>query len=369
MTTREIDMEVVVAKIISLLLITTFSVLAGLSPLRLMKNVPKVLNQHKETVEYVLCGLRCFSGGLFLATCFLHLVPDTIAKVEAVMRNLGSRSTFAVAELLIMAGFYAVVFVEQIIQLLYVRALTYEDSEEKTNQCDKNNLNNSEDHFNINSNHLSDTFDGVSLNSLPLPNHTDHVLEDMDKIEVIPETVDYEIESTPLQELEVKKVVSELSKGDVTNGGHYRSIIYLMALAFHGIFEGMTLGLQSVENHVWSLCFAISVHRCVLAFKLGMDLCSTNEKQGTSFLCVGTFTLISAVGIVIGTVISSGAMLYDDVSVPDAILQSLATGTIIYIIFFDILFKDLEGQGDLKRISCSFVGFTLMAIIFAITQS
>ncbi|ESO86687.1 hypothetical protein LOTGIDRAFT_74818, partial [Lottia gigantea] len=281
-------------KIIALLLITTFSVLCGLCPLRLMKNLPKILTRHKETVEFVLCGLRCFSGGIFLATCFLHLVPDTTSKVEAVLKNMGSRSKFHVAELLVMAGFYAVVFVEQIIKILYLRALTHEQTS-KENKYEKQNGN-------------------LAVN-----------------------TLDMEIESTPLQELEVKNVVSELSKGDVSNGGHYRSIIYLMALSFHGIFEGMTLGLQSGENNVWGLCFAISVHRCVLAFKLGMDLCTTDEKQGTSFLCIGTFAVISALGIVIGTIISSGAMLYDDVTVPDAILQSLATGTIIYIIFFDIL--------------------------------
>lgn len=171
-----------------------------------------------------------------------------------------------------------------------------------------------------------------------------------------------------LPDLGVTRVVKQLSQGDLTRRAHFRSIIYIMALSLHGIFEGLALGLQSHESSVWSLCFALCLHRCVLAFQLGMDLCGARESQGTAFLCIGTFTLISALGIVAGILFSSGAMLYADVTVPEAILQSLSTGTILYIVFFDILFKDLKGKGDLKRISCCFVGFALMAIILAITR-
>ena len=193
---------------------------------------------------------------------------------------------------------------------------------------------------------------------------------------------DYELEHVPVTlrcshaprseshsqpELAVTKVVKQLSQADLTRRAHFRSIIYIMALSLHGIFEGLALGLQSRESSVWSLCFALCLHRCVLAFQLGMDLCGARESQGTAFLCIGTFTLISALGIVFGILFSSGALLYTDVTVPEAILQSLATGTILYIVFFDILFKDLQGVGDLKRVSSCFVGFSLMAIILAIT--
>ena len=174
-----------------------------------------------------------------------------------------------------------------------------------------------------------------------------------------------------LTDIHVHQVVGEISRTNSDNSGkvQFRSIIYIMALSLHGIFEGMALGLQTSQSSVWALCFAIVVHRCVLSFKLGMDLCRGAEKQGTSFLCIGTFTLISTLGIVIGIIISSGASLYDDVTVPEAVLQCLATGTIFYIVFFDIFFKDLEGKNDLKRVSCSFVGFVTMAIIFAVAKS
>ncbi|XP_059177560.1 uncharacterized protein LOC131956939 [Physella acuta] len=682
---RREAMDVVVAKIICLLILTILSVLSGLLPLRLLIHTPHLFTRGRNSVDYFLCGLRLFSGGIYLATCFLHLMPDTRIKMDAVMKNMGSMTTYAVPELLVMSGFYAVVFVEQIIQALYVKAqqsdiyrkqkkaqkkskpepepkkpvpvfrstldddvsqdnnnidhtehkrynddddddddddnvliedeedLSFEETDSDRNSLDsvtqlKENLLEKDDvfekpdtqhrsqhnstgvdqHNGINNtsyhpqhtihhskpqneadNQVLKTFGQTHIHTVPKivmgnsrpyqnsgppmihariqqqspqqtvrhqlqnhvtiqeekkqtrydattprstspplpphpqyytqqdrqqhphphttsqpsstpagettqlwppisslhqhddiddnneknkPNHSyrGHLARDQTKNNDVDrnkmsdtdrtsetdrqklpdvergrsydaetaslrrlseddkdseagvgtparngDTVDAELQrpihstsrdasfdrisdsSSVMQDIQVKRVVDELSRTDDVDElsrtddsrAHFRSIIYIMALSFHGIFEGMALGLQSMKSSVWSLCFAIVVHRCVLAFKLGMDLCRGEEKQGTALLCIGMFTLISTLGIIIGILISSGASLYSDVSVPEAILQSLATGTIFYIVFFDILFKDLEGKDDLKRVSSSFVGFSLMAIVFAITRS
>ncbi|KAK0054018.1 PAX-interacting protein 1 [Biomphalaria pfeifferi] len=626
---RREAMDVVVAKIICLLILTILSVLCGLLPLRLLIHTPHLFTRGRNSVDYFLCGLRLFSGGIYLATCFLHLMPDTRVKMDSVMKNMGSNTTYAVPELLVMSGFYAVVFVEQIIKALYVKAqqsdvnrklrkakrahqepeakrqpvqvfrstldedvhpgetqlehrpyrddeededdddnvliedeedLSFEETDSDKNSVDSitqvkenligrehgtekhdtqksgapalmssghsHSLNNiyhqqsqplhhskppchsepgtqvlrtfgqhspmpkvtmastrpvlssgppiihtriqrhaplessNHNHYTPQPNHVtrydeqqpkaqysqkephhphSQQFhqiqspeqqgqDGV-WSDVQISSHSDDLDENPDQphsgshqhvtvcverargSETEPhtfkstadhdrsadsgifsarrdcETVESDTlkplrtssrdvsfdkiseSSSVLQDIQVKRVVDELSRTDDSSKAHLRSIIYIMALSFHGIFEGMALGLQSMKSSVWSLCFAIVVHRCVLAFRLGMDLCRGDEKQGTAFLCIGTFTLISTLGIIIGIIISSGASLYSNVSVPEAILQSLATGTIFYIVFFDILFKDLDGKDDLKRVSSSFVGFSMMAIVFAITRS
>ncbi|KAI8793060.1 zinc transporter ZIP3, partial [Biomphalaria glabrata] len=113
---RREAMDVVVAKIICLLILTILSVLCGLLPLRLLIHTPHLFTRGRNSVDYFLCGLRLFSGGIYLATCFLHLMPDTRVKMDSVMKNMGSNTTYAVPELLVMSGFYAVVFVEQIIK-------------------------------------------------------------------------------------------------------------------------------------------------------------------------------------------------------------------------------------------------------------
>lgn len=60
---RKEAMDVVVAKIICLLILTILSVLSGLLPLRLLIHTPHLFSRGRNSVDYFLCGLRLFSGG------------------------------------------------------------------------------------------------------------------------------------------------------------------------------------------------------------------------------------------------------------------------------------------------------------------
>ncbi|CAL1533654.1 unnamed protein product, partial [Lymnaea stagnalis] len=60
---RKEAMDVVVAKIICLLILTILSVLCGLLPLRLLIHTPHLFTRSRNSVDYFLCGLRLFSGG------------------------------------------------------------------------------------------------------------------------------------------------------------------------------------------------------------------------------------------------------------------------------------------------------------------
>lgn len=405
-----VAMDVVAAKIIALVTLTALTMIAGLLPMKLMKYIGQKLIKMDATIQYVLNGSRCFSGGVFLATCFLHLIPETREKVKEVMKYLGSTSQYPVAELLTMTGFYAVLFMEQIIQLIY-----------RKTRCRSRKVVTDNNHINLNNGgsiHLGGpgliglsglgtgggpivggisntggvigghpnngvigggasitreilpTTEDLSLNSLSNEEYgTGTVIEANVEIQDGGVIDNESLDSLSIQELELKRVVEELKNPEADRHVYIRSIIFIIALSFHGVFEGMTLGLQSLQSNVWSLCFAIAVHRCILAFGLGYQLTKENEGHGMACFCVGCFSLILGLGIITGIGISSSTKLYTHVNVPDAILQSVATGTIFYIIFFDILFKDLQGHEDLRRISCTFVGFCMMAVIFAISRS
>lgn len=354
-------MDVVVAKIISLIILTSLTVLCGLFPCRLMQHFAKIIIKRKRSLDYFLSSMKCFSGGIFLGTCFLHLVPETRLKIDEVLVEIRSHSTYPVAELLTMAGFFGVIFVEHAIRAMYKKL--QEETDRERDWADSEILPTT---HSCNFRTSVADLDQNSLNSVS----NDGVHRSLQNVTVdeTEETKEMEIEPAPLQDLEVQKVVSELSRGDDSSKGQMRSVMFITALSFHGVFEGMTLGLQSLESNVWILCFAISVHRCILAFGMGLQHMRNEESNSTMVFSIASFSILAAVGIIIGIAISTGAQLYSDVNVPNAILQSLATGTIFYIIFFDILFKEIDGNKDVKKMSCNFVGFSIMAIIFAITH-
>lgn len=365
MSPQEVDMDVVVAKIISLIISTVISVLLGLFPCKLYQHFAKNIARIQKAVDYSISSMKCFSGGIFLGTCFLHLIPETRKKIEAVMTQSRSYSQYPVAELLTVVGFFGVLFMEHAIRSLYKKLQRLTDRERDYDggnmfafsSCRFGESESDLDEHSVNSISMQDT--------LQAEHNTFIKSTEQEETKEAPES---DIEPAPLQDLPVKSVVSELSRGDDSRKGQMRSAIFITALSFHGVFEGMTLGLQSVESNVWVLCFAITIHRGILAFGMGLEHMRNEVKHRTMIFSVSSFSLLAAVGIIIGIAISTGAQLYEDVLLPDAILQSLATGTLFYIIFFDILYKELNGNKEVKKLSCVFVGFSVMAIIFAVTR-
>ena len=371
---QEIDMDVVVAKIISLIVLTTLTVLLGLLPCRLMQFFSKTIFKRKKVLNYVLSSMKCFSGGVFLGTCFLHLIPETRKKIDHVLIQIRSHSTYPVAELLTMAGFFGVIFTEHAIRALYRKLQEMTDMHRDWESTEMlptyPTLPTTTSTVQIKTD--GSDVETQSVNSMTSPEHENEPPPN-ENTELNPgdtngvrDSMDISIEPAPLQDMEVKHVVSELSRGGESSKEQLRSVLFITALSFHGVFEGMALGLQSLESNVWVLCFAISVHRGILAFGVGLQHMRNLERPSTMVFSVASFALLAAIGIIIGIAISTGAQLYSDVNVPNAVLQSLATGTLFYIIFFDILFKEIDGNKDVKKMSCTFVGFATMAVMFAV---
>ena len=50
------------------------------------------------------------------------------------------------------------------------------------------------------------------------------------------------------------------------------SIIFLLALGVHSLFEGMAVGLQTQKEKVLEFSVAVLVHELVMAFSFGMEV-------------------------------------------------------------------------------------------------
>ncbi|KHJ95125.1 hypothetical protein OESDEN_04933 [Oesophagostomum dentatum] len=63
------------------------TLVSGLAPLKVLRYLrysaahASSSKQHRN-VSLILCLLTCFSGGVFLATCFLHLFPELVENVR-----------------------------------------------------------------------------------------------------------------------------------------------------------------------------------------------------------------------------------------------------------------------------------------------
>jgi len=118
----------------------------------------------------------------------------------------------------------------------------------------------------------------------------------------------------------------------------------------------MAIGLESSASSVWFMFGAVSAHKLVLAFCVGVELIVARTRMTLAVLYVLTFAVVSPLGIGIGILINHGQETTGP-SLVSAILQGFACGTLIYVVFFEILSKNRSG---LRAYLALFVGFLVM---------
>ena len=59
---------------------------------------------------------------------------------------------------------------------------------------------------------------------------------------------------------------------DLKTTSAIRTFFVVVALSFHSVIEGMTLGLEDDAEGVWMSFLAISLHKFVIAFSVGIEL-------------------------------------------------------------------------------------------------
>ncbi|XP_037294036.1 zinc transporter ZIP1 [Manduca sexta] len=141
---------------------------------------------------------------------------------------------------------------------------------------------------------------------------------------------------------------------DVTSA--LRGLLIVLALSIHELFEGLAVGLESSTSHVWYMLGAVSAHKLVIAFCIGVELIANRTKTWLMIIYVSTFALVSPLGIGIGLILVGGQGA-TAAGVSSVVLQGLASGTLIYVIFFEIWKGERSG---LLQYAASLVGFFLM---------
>lgn len=159
---------------------------------------------------------------------------------------------------------------------------------------------------------------------------------------------------------------------EVGGGGHHhatRSIILILALSLHRIFEGMSIGLQHSVTNVASLFGAVMCHETVIGFSLGLQFVKSGfalrRLVVTSVVC----SCIMPVGVLIGLAMTEFGRTSDTVDIANGLLQAIAMGTFIYVTFFEILQEEVDPEDtSLAKIVFIAIGFTLMALLDLIPE-
>ena len=244
---------------------------------------------------------NAFSGGLFLGIGLFHILPESAEKLEGLTEA-------PIAYFIAFASYAIILFVEKIAfdshSLVHKHEHGHENiqnSKEEDHKHELEHIQNSEEE------------------------HHKQVHEQIQNSEEV------------RQNANEPKIVNE--RNEEKPG--IIPYILLLALGFHGLFEGMALGIQSKIQGTVFLLIAIVAHKWAASLTLGISFVKSKLSKKQLIIMVLIFALIGPVGIALGLILSSTAN-----EQVEGILLAISTGTFLYIACSEVIIDEFENPNN-----------------------
>ncbi|XP_022105825.1 zinc transporter ZIP3-like [Acanthaster planci] len=298
-------------------------------------------------IQRLVCLFNSFGGGVFLATCLLDLLPDVQEEFEDVRHFLDIHSNFPFAEFITAVGFFLVLVLEQAVlnfqEKSAIDAKVTDESgpPQEDGRAEKYASLDDTEETSLLAYQNSRSDAGNSSSSVTSRN------------EVVTEI--------PRSETGVAEVMDGArSRPGLDKTVLIRSVLLLLALSFHSIFEGLAIGLQTSVSHLLGIFAAVAIHKTILSLSLGNALVQENRSKTFVFLSSFGFAAMAPLGIVFGILLfnEEEGLVKSAIS---GVLQGIATGTFLYITFFEVLGKEMGAPGDrMLKVLCAILGFGII---------
>ncbi|XP_054858914.1 zinc transporter ZIP1-like [Eublepharis macularius] len=192
------------------------------------------------------CGPRWRSllsgaaGGVFLATCLLDVVPDSLEHLREELSRQSFSLDFPMPELILALGFLLVLVIEHV---------ALDCSEPQGDEATP------------------------LLSACPAQHHS--------------------------EEAGLEQQASQRP-----SRSSFRYLVLMLALSLHSVFEGLAVGLQDSESKVLQLAGAILLHKSIVAASLGLLLLQSRLPLLWLAAALGTFVLMSPLGVGLGMAVT-----------------------------------------------------------------
>ena len=405
-------METWISKVVIIFIMLTISLLFGLIPLKIVERLKFTAHTSRSTTQKVISLLNCFAGGVFLATTFLHLFPEVKEGMEELLTERGVETTFPITEFMVTGGMFVIMFIEHLVMTVQHHhgdvsfPSSGENSYEETQPLFHSNKDEGENSItklkaNLRSygsihkegkvlyKRVSQTDECESTSVDKAHNEDGDPDKDNERHE---QCEDRDVQVHDCNQTEQKNVSRQrdvvcASHRDIvleegacvhvirsTHHQHHhiepqqlggiRSFLLLLAMSIHTVFEGLAIGLQPNNTAVWSLFFAVIVHKCVIAFSLGIQFAENLKHTGRAITFIVFFAVMSPLGAAIGTAMTESTHgASESVNIASTILQGLSTGVFLYVTFFETLGREVGSDHSLVKVALIILGYGVIAVI------
>ncbi|CAH0754617.1 unnamed protein product [Bemisia tabaci] len=405
------------AKVVTMLILGFGSFVLGIIPVKLSQLLrskppsPTKLHDHHhaQSSSLAVSLLLCFGGGVLLFTTFLHLQPevrDSIDHLKAshMLPEFLVENNVNIADLIFCMGFFFVYIVEELVHVI----LDWKSNEQEDEavlhrtmslrkccrrlsgeKCGQHGEGNGTliPRVSLTSKPVDPDQMGVMING-SITTSTQGLLDNTQLSTITSKTkmaspldAETRMVNVPFKthhhhshshvapsSVDIEDNVSGNTSYDTTEvvAKSFRGLLAVLALSFHEIFEGLAVGLEKSKKNVWYLFIAIATHKFVIAFCVGVELVSSKTRLSLLVVYVATFAVVTPIGIGAGIALSTYHGEASDGGLTTTLLQGMAAGTLLYVVFFEVLQRERANtQSGLLQLLAIMAGFgTMFALQF-----
>ncbi|XP_020815447.1 zinc transporter ZIP1 [Drosophila serrata] len=316
-----------VAKIVAMVVLVVITVLCGSLPYILDRWLEWTKKSPEETrASAVVRCLLFFGGGVLICTTFLHMLPEVIEVVNALQHcGMLAVTPFALPEMLLCTGFFLMYVLDELMTA-FVRRHQQKLSRKESVASGAFARGHGIRHSVLLKGKETAKDEVMVVESQAVSDHHEH---------------GHRHSHLPVPSGE---------------GSSARGLGIILALSLHELFEGMAIGLENSVSTVWFMFGAVAAHKLVLAFCVGMELLVARTRGSLAIVYLVTFSIVTPIGIGVGLGISQ-QVVAGQPSLPSGVLQGIACGTLLYVVFFEIL---TESHAGWRALISALAGFSLM---------
>lgn len=279
------------------------------------------LSSIKPRYRTALTLANCLSGGVFLATFFVGLMPEVRNLYQQVFNVYQISYCFPLTEFVIVVGFLFALAVEQ-------GALEYKEKKDI----------------------LIIPEDGKETQNIP------NSMSDI----ACTDTPSYHNHGHSHQDIATALIGN--------NGSGVRLCMLLVSLGIHSLFEGLALGLQTSPTTLLQLAIGVALHEILMSFALGVSVCRLHLPMISAIKLAFLFSASIPAGQLLGLLI--GHYQSNATLAISATLQGIAAGTFIHVTFMEIIPTEFEEKGcRLLKVFSLGLGFMLLVLCTVLMEN
>lgn len=360
-------MEALSAKVFAIVSLFAVVLIFGLLPIKLLSIVRRSKSPTSEPGkrsrgELFIDALNCFGGGVFLATSMLHLLPDVRSAIESILEQKHKKLNFPLAEFIACMGFFIVMFLEHLLMQYHRKQLPSHEEDPDMEQETRSMLPSLDGS-------AKNGYGTVSLANGGTGKKSIDVFSKVSALNVPDEDLIKNCRISVGSGVDLMAHTSIESHPHLPDNHHHddvhalRSLVFLLALSTHTIFEGLALGLESSAQQVLTLLIAVLIHKAIISFTVGIRFAETMNSTRRTVIALLVLSIMAPVGVAIGTLVTETGQQSLATDVASAVLQGLATGTFLYVTFFEVLLEQMKDDHNVLKVLAVVGGFACITVL------